>query len=248
MTTIRFDAFCQMVRELADQESIAPTTALVDTDELESRANESLSALRDLMIQLQSMEWVETKTKDITTIAGTNRHAVPDDFYMLLDVRGSDGNMQNQLSPWRYQEQAQLRVSGLSPRVWDLRYRLNGRYIEFLPTPASSGDHVYVDYIPAYVPVSGTSMIFEMPYGWWKWAALHAAIDLMAKDAMDGSAGSSLLVEKFKLEDGRIRSLCSMRDNGRAHRIADTRGDAVGDEGRNSNEMFIGLGLPRLWS
>lgn len=248
MTTIRFDTFLQSVREMADQETIQPTTAFVDSDELETRGNEALSALRDLLIQLQVMEWVEVKTDEITTISGTNRHALKDNFYMLLGVRGASGGIQKQLDPWRYQERAPLEHSGLSPRVWDLKYRLNGRYIELLPTPATSGDTIYVDYIPAYVPISGTTMIFDMPYGWWKWAILHAAVDLVAKDAAEGAAGTGLLVEKFKLEDQRIRSLCAMRDNGRAHRIADTRGDAVGDEGTNPNELAIGLGLPRLWS
>ncbi len=248
MTTIRFDDFCQMIRELADQETIAPTTAFIDSTELEARANESLSALRDLMIQLQAMEWVEVETQTITTISGTNRHALNDNFYMLQGVRGSSGGIQKNLEPWRYQERAPLEHTGLSPRVWDLKYRLNGRYVTFLPVPAGSGDRIYLDYIPAYVPLSGTSMIFEMPYGWWKWAALHAGIDLIAKDSAEGAAGTSLLAEKFKLEDARIRSLCAMRDNGRAHRIADTRGDAVGDEGTNPNEMAIGLGFPRLWT
>lgn len=248
MTTIRFDTFLGHIRELADQETIAPTTALVDTTELEARGNEALSALRDLMIQLQAMEWVEVKTDTITTISGTNRHALKDDFYMLMGVRGESGGIQRNLEPWRYQERAPLHHTGLSPRVWDLKYRLNGRYVELLPYPATSGDSLHIDYIPAYVPLTGTAMIFEMPYGWWKWAALHAAVDLLSKDALDGSSGSSMLVEKFKLEDQRIRSLASMRDNGRAHRIADTRGDAVGDEGSNSNEMMVALGLPRMWT
>ena len=46
-------------RELAGQESTAPTSAFVDTPENDRGINEALSAFHDLMVELQLIELVE---------------------------------------------------------------------------------------------------------------------------------------------------------------------------------------------
>ncbi len=232
-----------LVRELADQETLAPTTALVEDDELDKRVNEALCALRDLLIELEWMEWVTISTQSLTLINGTQSYALAADFYLLLGVRGVSGGIERQLEPWHYQERAPLEYSGNAASVWELQYRLNGANVVFLPTPRSA-DTVKLDYVPAYTPlVNGTDNTFAMPYGWWLWAGLRAALALVAKEALDGSTGTSLLLEQWRAEDARIRGLAAQRDAGKPPRIIDTRKDG----GCGIGGMGAARGLPHLW-
>ena len=65
---------------------------------------------------------------------------------------------------------------------------------------------------------------FECPYGWWKWAALLVAVDMINKEEGDPAPR----LADFAREDARIRGLLAKRDKGRAPRIATVPDNRVG--------------------
>lgn len=246
MATRTLTQLRDMVREHADQETIAPTLAFVETDELDKRINEALSAFRDLLIELEWMEWLTIETHTITLAADTSSYPLPTSpaFQHLLGVRGRRGSVERQLQPWHYQERAPLMQGGIANSVLSLRYRLNGPNIVFLPTPKAAAT-VYLDYIPEYSPlVNVNDPTFAMPYGWWKWAVLYAALDLVAKEGIaQVASGSSLLAEKFAAEDKRIRAAAAQRDSGIAPRIIDRIGDYEARDAVLNGDLGIGVGI-----
>jgi len=226
----------QMVRELSDNETTAQATAFVDDAELDPRINEALSALRDLRIDLEGQEWA-AKTGTITTASGTEVYPLPPDFDTLLGVRcepTDGGNTEYTLEPWDYEMLASLR--NVADGTYPTHYRLkdaDGDKIDLKPTPTAVVT-VYIDYVPSYTELDqAADETFSMPYGWWKWAALFAAIDILNKEDLDATA----LTQKWQAEDQRVRRRAGRRDASRAPRIKDTR---------QERQRMLG-GFPRLW-
>lgn len=234
MATVTLAELRTMVREHAAQETSAPSTSFVDDTELDARINEALAALRDLRIDLEGQEWA-AKTDTLTTVSGTESYSLPADFETLLGVRAEVASDQYPLDPWDYAMLSDL--NNVSDGSYPTHYRLkdtDGASIVLKPTP-SAAITVYLDYVPSYTELTDDSDVtFAMPYGWWKWAVLYAAIDLLTKEMVDPSA----LQAKWMAEDQRIRRRAHRRDAGRAARVKRTRRDY---------ERTRLLMHPRLW-
>lgn len=219
MATVSLSEMRQRARELADQETGAPSTAFVDDPELDRRINEALSAQHDLMVELQRHEWVisPVKTHPTNLALGTNDYPLPDDVYIVLTVRLSQSGYQYQVHPFEHADRAWLESVSALPYIWGYRYRVVGRHLKILPDPRTTYE-LFVDYIPEYKPLNNPDETFECPYGWWRWAALKVAIDMVGKRKSD----TTHLITALGGEDRRIRAMAGKHGT-RGLRITNTR-------------------------
>lgn len=205
-------------RQLAGQETSLPASAHVDTDENDLGINEALSAFHDLMIELQRHEWVVTpvKTHSDTLVTGTTSYPLPDKLLATVSVRLSDGTTSHYVRPWDHADRDWLSNSSV-PYIDGYHYRVIGRMLELLPSPRA-GYTLLVDYVPEYSPLVNPAETFECPFGWWRWAAIKAAIGMAYK----GHTETKQLADDWQFEDRRIRSLAGKRGT-RGLRIVNTR-------------------------
>lgn len=236
MATITLAAMQALVRELVEQESVAPTTALVDSTEADERINEAVSLLRDLQIELGWTEWINVSAQTVTTAAGTTDYNLASDFYELLGVRALQSPDQYPLSQWNWHDRAQLLSTYHSPQPCQYRYRIVGTKLVLLPTPRAVHT-IYLDYIPEMTKLTA-SIDLSCPYGWHKWAAYLAAADFVNKERMpiDG------LMARWAIEDARIRAQVKRRDASTPPRVIMRRAG-----GRDIAAMARRLGYPSLW-
>ena len=220
-------------RELAGQESSAVTSAFVDDAELSKIVNEALSGFHDLMVEVQRHEWVLTpvRTWPTTTVTGQTTYLLPDDLLATSLVRMSNGSDQFRVPSWEHAERPGLISASALPYIDGYYYRVTGRNLELLPEPRQSYT-LYVDYVPEFAPLSHElDETVDIPYGWWLWPCLKAAISMKHK----GNTDASDRMNEWVAEDRRIRALAG-RHGSRGLRISNTR------RNRANN-----LRYPRLW-
>ena len=218
------------VRELADMETSAASTAFVDDTELTARINDGLKQLYTKLAEANGQDYYVLTTTALAFTSGTSLYNLPNDaatgklFWRLLGVRITDGIRWAQAEPYGWQEEAGLlnrAVSG-GVTIGEYRYRLVGTQISFLPTPKTTGHSFVLNYLPAFQPVSGTAT-FDGIQGWERWAELTAAIDLMNKEEADPSG----LLAQRAIIDEQITRMAGQRDAGRPERIQDVRRDGL---------------------
>jgi hypothetical protein len=183
---------------------------------------------------LEGSEW-QAREHLFSSVVGQERYQLPADFDTLLGVRGDVGSSDEfSLRQWDYADLAALNGVGVGGGC-ATHYRLidvDGQAVRLKPTPQTV-DAMALDYTPAYVElVADRNVTFSMPFGWWKWAALLAAIDLRAKEGLD----SPTLSARWQALDERVKRRAPRRDRANAPRIRDTRRD-----------LSVAGGLPRLW-
>lgn len=235
MATVTLETMRRIVRELCDQETAAPTTAFVeDSPELDSRINERLCDLRDLLIEYEGQEWASL-TGALLLEAGVTDYDLPADFDELLGVRIAEGSDQYPLRTWDYADLAELESGAPCSSARELRYRIRGEtaQVSFRPAPARAWT-VHADYVPAYRElVEETSVSFAMPYGAWMHAAYAAAIDCLQKEDLDPGT----LVASLGRKEAQLKRKAARRDAGAPVRIKRVRRDTA------TSRRY-----PRLWS
>ncbi len=217
-----------MVRELADQETSAASTAFVDTTELDARINEALKQLYNLLIAARGQEYYVTSTT-WAAVADQEDYALPADFMRLLTVYVKDGGSRYETIPtWEMTERPDLLWRGAvgTTNIGEYRYRLQGANISFLPAPSTTSHTFYALYVPAMTELALDTDTFDGVAGWEKWAALTAAIDLASKE--EAVEHVQMLMAQRALIQSQIEQLGGERDAGRAPRIQDTRRDNGG--------------------
>ena len=231
MATITLSELRTLCRELADMEAATASNHFVDDAELNRRINEACAELRDLLIELRAQQWfIAEHTIDLVVDQVT--YTLPSDFYLLELVLASDGALATAdeivtVDPYEMTEEAGLRmwsVSSGASTVSHYRYRLIGDHIHILPVPQDATHDITLRYVPAYQEMASDLDTFTCPQGWWKWAALKVAIDLLNKEESDTSGLAAQLGSLTQ----KIRALAPSRDHGRPPRIQDTRRDDVG--------------------
>lgn len=109
--------------------------------------------------------------------------------------------------------------------VFNLRYRLMGNKIEFIPSPANN-QTIQLLYIPRLTPLLQDTDITTIGYGGW----LNYVIVRAAKYALDKEeSDTSKLDSELLFMKNRIEETAQNRDAGQPDKISDTRGS--GDMG-----------------
>lgn len=121
--------------------------------------------------------------------------------------------------------------------VFNLRYRIIGSKIMFIPTPAA-GQYIGLWYYPRLTTMLKDTDVMDGFSGWTEYVILDAAIKAMMKEESDPSA---LLLRKQAIKQ-RIEGAASNRDAGQPDQISDlrTRAERWGSYGPPNGDGSFG--------
>ena len=189
--------------------------------------NQGAAALYDLLIKARGKPYYAVKPAPVlTTTASTSRYALSattpavSNFYQLSAVRLANvgGYM---LEPFTPQDEPWLREPGANGSK-PTHYELQPGYIELLPLHSASLS-VVIDYVPAFTDLADSSNTFDGINGWEEYVYSSAACEMLTKDD-ELPLKNSILGDMAKLE-ARIAQLAPRRDNYRAERARNVRGN-----------------------
>lgn len=214
------------IRLMSQQRADRVNSNFVTLPEWNTYINQSYFELYDLLVATYEDYYVQDPLI-IPTDGTSSQYDLPDDFYKLLGV---DLGLASQSNAWvtvkkfefigrnRYVF-PQLTTTYLG--VFNLRYRLVGNSIMFIPTPAS-GQYLRIWYIPRLVQLLQDNDTLDGISGWTEYVVVDAAIKALEKEESDASM---LMAQKQALIK-RIEDSAMNRDAGQPDCISDTRSGA----------------------
>ena len=210
MATLTLSEIRQRCRERADMES----SQFVTDDELNFYINKSVAELHDILVQSYGEDYY-VKNVTFQTVSQQEAYSLSsiitdDDFYKLraLDAK-LNGDDWFTLQKFNFNERNRFQHFG----VWDIlgitnvRYRIVGNELRFVPLPDSAVD-VRVWYIPRAVTLSDDSDTYDDFNGWIEYVIIDCGIKMLNKEESDVSV---LLAEKQLLKR-RIEEAANNRD------------------------------------
>jgi hypothetical protein len=102
--------------------------------------------------------------------------------------------------------------------VFNLRYRMLGSKLSFIPTP-SAGQYITVHYIPRLPTLLKDTDVLDGVSGWARYVVVRAAIYALVKEESDVSA----LEQELMFMKQRIEEMAQNRDAGEPSTISNTR-------------------------
>lgn len=231
------------IRLCAQQRADRVNSSFVTLSEWNSYINQSMFELYDLLITTFEDYYVTTPAQ-FSTNGSTYLYPLPDGvtsftgpsgspfvaapFYKLLGV---DLGLNTANNAWVTLDKFNFikRNEYLYPNststiygVFNMRYRLLGNQIEFIPTPAAS-QNIRLWYIPRLPQLlADTDITTSSISGWIEYVITDAAIKALQKEESDVSV---LLAQKMALK-ARIEETAANRDAGRPETISDSRGNS----------------------
>lgn len=192
--------------------------------EVNEYANQSIAALRDMLIQARGQDFYSKTSPAIVIVQGTTIYALPSDAVSILSLRiDNGGGSQYMLEPFSDLEEARMRLISSSTSGALVRYRLlAGESVELLPQP-TPGSSVYVRYIPNAPRLIADSDLLEGFNGWEDFVILDAARKIATKD-QNWQLVASLKADIADITN-RIKSLATRRDRGRPEQVQDVRAE-----------------------
>ena len=186
----------------------------VEDDELNFYINQSLAELHDMLIQSYGSDYY-VKNVTFQTVGQQESYElsdiVPDDdFYKLraLDAR-LNGDDWFTLQRFNFNERNRFQHFG----VWDylgitnVRYRLVGSELRFVPIPDSTVD-VRLWYIPRAVRLAADTDTYNDFNGWIEYVIVDCAIKMLNKEESD----VTILMNEKQLLKRRIEEVSQNRD------------------------------------
>ncbi len=221
------------LRTLAQQEADMVNSNFVKLPEWNTYINQSYFELYDLLVSLFE-DYYLAQPYTFTTDGSNFQYSMPSDFYKLLgvDCAQAAGNARITLHKYDFIERNRYvypSVTNTFFGVFNLRYRLLGSKLNFIPVP-SAGQVITTWYIPKLTQLLQDTDIADGVSGWTEYIVVDAAIKALEKEESDVSA---LLVRKQALLD-RIQSTAMNRDAGAPDTISPTRNNGSwgnGDDG-----------------
>lgn len=232
------------LRTLAQQTADRVNSNFVTLPEWNTYLNQSYFELYDLLVSLFE-DYYLAQPYTFTTDGGNFQYSMPADFYKLMGVdcgQGNQGNARITLHKYDFIERNRYvypSVTNTFFGVFNLRYRLLGSKLNFIPVP-SAGQVITVWYIPKLTQLLQDTDTADGISGWTEYIVVDAAIKALEKEESDVSA---LMVRKQALLD-RIQSTAMNRDAGAPDTISPTRGSAGGwggTSGPNGDGSFGGF-------
>ena len=224
--TLSGDMSLYELRTRAQQRADRVNSNFVTLEEWNSYINQSYFELYDLLVT--TFEDYFVKTPYIVTTNGTdNQYALPSDFYKLEGVDlGLDANQNAWVTLKKFDFISRNRyvfpnLTSTYLGVFNLRYRLVGNKLMFIPTP-SGNQYLRIWYIPKMVELLQDTDIATGVSGWTEYIIVDAAIKAMQKEESDVSV---LAAQKMALIK-RIEETAMNRDVGQPDTISDTRSRA----------------------
>jgi hypothetical protein len=201
-------------------------SAFVGTPELNAWVNAAAGELYDLLVSKFADYF--TKSIALTTVAGQEQYALPDEFYKLVGVDLVIGGRSGTLDPFPFHERNRYRNASLSggyqtkPRYW-LRgsQGSGGAFLHLLPVPAA-GLSGTIWYVPKRTPLVLETDTLDGMNDYEDLVVFEVAARLAAKEEGDPSPW---LMKKAEVKQ-RIEIAAQERDEGSAARITDV---TIGD-------------------
>lgn len=231
------------VRYLAQAESDMINANFVSTKEWNNYISQSYFELYDLLVTTyEDLFMAPTFTfptngnqqyplPDGLTVVDLTTNTVAPKFYKLLGVdlgltpsTNTNPNAFVTLRKFQFISRNRYIYPQLTSTylgVFNLRYRVVGNNIMFIPTP-SSGQFIRMWYVPALIQPVQNKDILDGVSGWLEYVIVDAAIKALQKEESDTSA---LMMRKAALLK-RIEETASNRDAGEAEQISDARGNS----------------------
>lgn len=238
------------VRLLAQQRADRVNSNFVTKEEWNSYINQSYAELYDLLVTLYEDYYVAAPLTFITD-GSTNQYTLPNGsnfngapaFYKLLGADcglGANGNAWVTLHKFDFISRNRYvfpNVTSTFLGVFNLRYRVVGNTLFFIPTP-SANQYIRLWYIPRANTLLKDSDMLESVSGWIEYVIVDAAIKCLQKEESDVSV---LLAQKQMLID-RIQSSAMNRDAGQPDTISDIRsfGERWGGYGSPNGDGSFG--------
>lgn len=246
-TTMTLSQLMVAVRQRADMypSGYTPSTTsqayFVSDPELISYINQSYFEFYDLLITAFE-DYFLASPLVIPTDGTTTQYPVPDgvlysaapQFYKLMGVDvGIAGNSNAWVTVQKFDFISRNRyvypqLTSTYLGVFNMRYRLLGQTIMFIPTP-SAAQFLRFWYIPALVQLANLSDTMDGVSGWTELVICDAAIKCMQKEESDVSV---LMAQKMALIT-RIENTSMNRDAGQPDTVSDVR---------RSSERWGGMG------
>jgi len=229
------------LRLRAQQRADRVNSNFVTLTEWNSYLNTSLFELYDLLVTNYEDYFLATPAS-FTTNGSTNTFPLPDGvasfkngftgdnfvapaFYKLMGVDLAVQTANNAwvtINKFTFQERNQFLFPNTASTiygVYNLRYRLMGNAIQFIPTP-SGNQLIRIWYIPRMTELLQDTDTTQFGIsGWWEYVAVRAAILALNKEESD----VSLLVTQLGDLRKRIIESGMNRDAGQPDRITDVR-------------------------
>jgi len=213
------------LRLAAQQRADRVNSNFVGTAEWNSYINQSYFELYDLLVDAYE-DYFMTSTQ-FTTNGTDNYFTLPTDFYKLLGVdlglQSSNGRVT--LKKYDFIERNRYVFPNLNANflgVFNLRYRLMGNRLTFIPTP-SAAQNVTVWYIPKLSVLLQDTDVANGISGWTEYVIVDAAIKALQKEESN-EAVQVLFIQKQALIK-RIEEAAMNRDAGQGDTISPTRGN-----------------------
>jgi hypothetical protein len=220
------------IRLLAQQEADRENSNFVSTPEWNNYINQSAFELYDLLTTVYEDYFLapplEFQTSGATPLYdlpnGTNYAGAPP-FYKLMGVDMGLGGLSDAwvtiqkfdfISRNRY---VYPNITSTFLGVFNLRYRIVGNQLMFIPTPAGQ-QVIRLWYIPRMTQLLKDTDVLDGVSGWVEYVIVDAAIKALEKEESDTTA---LMTRKAMLKQ-RIEESAMNRDAGQPDTISATRG------------------------
>lgn len=201
MSTTTLATLRTRVLECAKMEN----SSFVSTTEVNARINTAAGMLYDLIVSAFEGDYITeatfsisspNSTFDVTTLNPT--------FYKLVYIDRSDGSGYKQV--YRYDSNDRnLKSYTLRTYYSPVRYRLEGKYLKFVPTDSAAGSY-RIGYIPEYTQLVNDNDVLTVPNSYAEYVVASVVADLLAEEESDPSywLAKKIEVEK-KIEIGAQR-------------------------------------------
>ena len=225
---VALSALVTLAREWANQETLDPTQALADDEELGRIGNSALAHIWRRLVTVRGANYYrKTPPASFVTANGVDTYPLPTDMFELVGldwVRAANDYVT--LVPFQDDERNQYRNRiGWVRNVRNARimFQLQATNLVLIPTPTTV-ETIRVHYVPAYVPASfaaGSGATFDGVAGFTDYAAWKMAAHLARKDE-NFQLEASCNAEASAIE-AEIRRVANRRDLSGPPRIVRTR-------------------------
>lgn len=230
------------LRLLAQQRADMVNSNFVTVPEWNTYINQSVSELYDLLVT-QYEDYFLAPAYLFQTTGNLAQYDLPADFYKLsgVDLGLTQGNNAKiTIKKFDFIERNRFVFPNVTSGylgVFNLRYRLMGNTLFFIPTP-SAGQWVTVWYVPRLPWLLKDTDILDGVSGWTEYVVIDAAIKALKKEESD----TQELTQEKMMMIKRIEDSAMNRDIGQPDTISPTRrmsgvgnGNGWGPEGDGSS-------------
>lgn len=221
----------------AQQRADMVSGAFISSTEWTSMVNASASQLWDKLVEAYGSDFEVASSYSITTDGTNDAYTLPTDFYRLLGVDLQiTGSSYITLWKFNFADRNRYTLPNIQT-LWgrtNVKYRLRGGSIWFIPLPAAS-TVLRLWYAPRFTPLSASSDVFDGINGWEEWIVNDVAIKAKVKE-------ESPIDDILKLQasqEERLSHVMENRDAGAPPTTVDVYGMNGGGYGGNGEDWGL---------